>query len=442
MGGALLFAASTDQAFTSVVLSVPLSPRALPSHRFGTICWHGPLTGTAGNEITGVEGSSTGTVLLGTFVDANQTSTAADYTTPPGSVVVNWGDGSAPQTLAASNLTPIGTPNGVVWTINAAHTYTEEGTYAYTVTVTDVDGAATIVAGSAIIADAALTAGHADAARAQHRRSRCPAPRSSAPSPTPTRSPRPPTSRPPSTGATARPTTTGIVVATATPGVFDVEGGHTYAKAGVFTTKVTVVDDGGSTVVVPGTAAVTDLPVTGTDQQLHRDRGPDTGHVRAGDVRRPQHPGHGEQRQRHPRRRRLGRRYADRRGRPAHHPAGRRRSRPTSSRFSRSLAPTPTPRRRPQACPTPLSVIVTTLGGATTTLTSPPGGGVTVLDAGLTGSEGGEITGVRGRPDAGQLSCSGPSSTPTRRATTPPPTTPPRPARSWSTGATARRHKP
>ena len=31
-----------------------------------------PLLGSAGTEITGVEGSSTGTVLLGTFVDANQ----------------------------------------------------------------------------------------------------------------------------------------------------------------------------------------------------------------------------------------------------------------------------------------------------------------------------------------------------------------------------------
>ena len=118
------------------------------------------LTGSTGNEITGVEGSSTGTVLLGTFTDANQAATVADYTMPGGgSVVVNWGDGSAPQTLAASNLTAIGTPDGVVWTINAAHTYTEEGTYAYTVTVTDDGGAATIVAGSAIIADAALTAG-------------------------------------------------------------------------------------------------------------------------------------------------------------------------------------------------------------------------------------------------------------------------------------------
>ena len=80
------------------------------------------------------------------------------YTAGGGSVVVNWGDGSAPQTLTASNLTAIGTPNGVIWTITAAHTYAEEGTYAYTVTVTDDGGATTIVSGSAIIADAPLTA--------------------------------------------------------------------------------------------------------------------------------------------------------------------------------------------------------------------------------------------------------------------------------------------
>ena len=46
--------------------------------------------------------------LLGTFTDANQAATVADFTTAPGSVVVNWGDGSAPETLAAANLTAVG----------------------------------------------------------------------------------------------------------------------------------------------------------------------------------------------------------------------------------------------------------------------------------------------------------------------------------------------
>ncbi len=117
------------------------------------------LGGTAGNEIAGIEGNSTGTVLLGSFVDANQGATIADFTVAPGSTVVNWGDGSSPQTLTAANFTMLGTPNGVTFAISAAHTYAEEGTYAYTVTVTDTDGAVTIVNGSAVIADAPLTAG-------------------------------------------------------------------------------------------------------------------------------------------------------------------------------------------------------------------------------------------------------------------------------------------
>ena len=77
------------------------------------------LTGSAGTEITGIEGTSTGTVLLGSFVDANQAATVADFTSGGGSVVVNWGDGFGAQTLAAANLTAIGTPDGVVWNISA-----------------------------------------------------------------------------------------------------------------------------------------------------------------------------------------------------------------------------------------------------------------------------------------------------------------------------------
>src|SRR5271157_811398 len=264
-GGALLFAAQTDQAFTSVVLSNPSADTPgiqIAQVRYGTP----PLTGSAGNEITGVEGSTTGTVQLGTFYDGNQAATPANYTTPPGSVVVNWGDGSAPQTLDAGNLTAIGTPNGVTWEIKAAHTYTEEGTYAYTVTVIDngvgigIPGEATTVDGSAIIADAALTAGPATAL-------------------TPNTGVALPSSTVVATFTDANtfattadytatidwgdgsPESTGTVVATATPGVFNVEGPHTYANPGVFTTLVTVHDDGGSQVVITGKATVTDLTV-------------------------------------------------------------------------------------------------------------------------------------------------------------------------------------
>ncbi len=38
-----------------------------------------PLTSSNGPEINGIEGITTGTVLLGTFIDANQGATVADY---------------------------------------------------------------------------------------------------------------------------------------------------------------------------------------------------------------------------------------------------------------------------------------------------------------------------------------------------------------------------
>ena len=228
-----------------------------------------PLTGSAGNVITGVEGSSTGTVRLGTFVDGNQAAKAADYTAGGGSVVVNWGDGSAPQTLSAGNLTATGSPDGVQWAISAAHTYTEEGTYAYTVTVTDDGGSVTTVAGAASVADAPLIAGAATILM-PHTGVAIPGSTVVA------------TFNDANTFATTSdftgvvdwgdgsPQSTGAVVATATPGVFDVEAGHTFANPGAYTTRVTVHDDGGAGVVIAGAAMVTTpTPPTPTNVVAH-----------------------------------------------------------------------------------------------------------------------------------------------------------------------------
>ena len=279
------------------------------------------LTGSSGNSITGVEGSSTGTVLLGSFVDANQAATVADFTTGTGIVLISWGDGSAPLPLDASNLTAVGTPNGVVWSITAAHTYTEEGSYSYTISVRDTGGSFTTVTGTAIVADAALTAGPPVAISE--------------------------TTGVPftnvvvgdftdaNTGAPASdftaviqwgdgtPTSLGTVVATATPGAFNVEGSHVYAHPGAYAISIVVTDDGGSRVTLTatagaGTITVTDLPVTGARPQLHGRRGPGHRHDRAGDFRGSQHPGHRRQRACDPARWRLGRWHAD----GDHHPRG------------------------------------------------------------------------------------------------------------------------
>ena len=269
------------------------------------------LSSSNGTTITGIEGNTTGTVLLGTFRDDNQAATVADFTTAPGSVVVNWGDGSAPETLAAANLTTLGSPNGVIFTVSAAHTYPEEGTYAYNVTVTDDGGSVTIFSGSAIVADAALT-------------------------PNPTQPPvntteaslfTVPVFAPPvfkgqvaafidaNPGATisdfkatidwgdGTPLTAGTIgtLLGAPAGNFIVSGSHTYADAGVnggighYAIQVFVVDTGGSRLTVANTANVADIPIVLIGQlNPVSDSGLSTGTPNVTNVKQPDFFGNSE----------------------------------------------------------------------------------------------------------------------------------------------------
>ncbi len=260
-----------SEVLNGVTVNITLSPSGPTTGNAATAnVTDARLTGSAGTDITGVEGISTGTVLLGTFVDANQAATVADYTLGGGSVVVNWGDGSAPQTLAASNLAAIGAPGSVVWTINAAHTYTEEGTYSYTVTVTDDGGASTVVAGSAIIADAALAPSN-------------PQPTVSATEgantgsvPVATFTDGNPTATVADFTATidwgdGSPTSLGSVTEAA--GVFTVSGAHTYSEESTnlvpptYPIVVNIVDVGGSRLTTTTTASVADAPLAPSNPQ-------------------------------------------------------------------------------------------------------------------------------------------------------------------------------
>jgi hypothetical protein len=103
-----------------------------------------PLTSSNGTEITGIEGNSTGTVLLGTFTDANPISTPADFT-----ATIAWG-GTGTGSTAGSITQPggVGTP----YLVSGSFTYAEAGTYAYSVTVTDDGGQRTNISGSSFIA--------------------------------------------------------------------------------------------------------------------------------------------------------------------------------------------------------------------------------------------------------------------------------------------------
>ncbi len=236
-----------------------------------------PLSSSNGTTITSVEGSSTGTVLLGSFADANQGATVADFTSGGGSVVVTWGDGSAPQTLAAGDLTLIGSPNGVVFDINASHTYADEGRYAITIAVTDAGGSTATIASTALVADAPLTAVGSQPPLSPHTgialNSLSAIAEFTDANPSATTSDY-------STvidWGDGSPNSLGVVYQTG--GVFSVTGPHTYADPGTYDIIVNVTDDGGSTVTLTNTATVTDLAVTGTVSSFTAEEGQSTGTI-------------------------------------------------------------------------------------------------------------------------------------------------------------------
>ena len=118
-----------------------------------------PLVAVGSESITGVEGITTGPKLVATWTDTNQRGdgrrlhrrAAARW----------WSTGvTAPRRsrCPASAITASGSPNGVVFSATAAHTYAEEGNYQITTTIDDDGGSTAVAHGFAVIADAPLTA--------------------------------------------------------------------------------------------------------------------------------------------------------------------------------------------------------------------------------------------------------------------------------------------
>jgi hypothetical protein len=183
----------------------------------------------SGTSISATEGHPfSGTVA--TFTDPDPNSTAAEYT-----AAVDWGDTSAPTQGVVSG--PMGGP----FTVTGSHTYTEEGSYDVTVTITDVDtpSNSATARSSATVADAALTAAGLSLVSG---------PTYAGPVATFT------DANSFSTAADFTATidwgdktasTTGTV--TGSGGAYTVSGSHTYTAFGFFTIKVHIVDDGGST---------------------------------------------------------------------------------------------------------------------------------------------------------------------------------------------------
>ena len=208
-------------------------------------CPERPIS-ASGMTINAVEGAPFSGAVA-TFTDPDPNSTAAEYT-----ATINWGDGSAPTPGTITG------PTGGPFTVSGTHTYTEEGTYAVTVTITDVDTPSNNATAhsTAIVADAALTAGTFTLVDGVEGVS-------------------PTTATFTFTDANPFATTADFTATfdwgdgtssagtvTGPPGgPFTVTGSHVYTEEGFYTVHVTVHDDGGSTTSATGTAHVADAPI-------------------------------------------------------------------------------------------------------------------------------------------------------------------------------------
>ena len=193
-----------------------------------------PIT-ASGTTFSATEGTSfSGPVA--SFTDPDTAATSSEYT-----ATIDWGDGSAVDSAAVI------AGGAGSFTVSGTHTYADEGTYAATVTITDVDNASnTAIANStADVGDAALAATCAT-------------------------SPASPTSFSGNvaslTDANSQATTADFTatiswgdgsssagtVSGPTGGPFTVSGSHAYASLGPESISAMVTDDGGSTTSVSG----------------------------------------------------------------------------------------------------------------------------------------------------------------------------------------------
>ncbi len=83
--------------------------------------------------------------VVAKLVDTNFNASPSDFNTPPGSVQINWGDGSTGSGLVVGPVFP-----GVFY-IDASHTYTTAGSYSTQIAVNDQSGDNAIAIGSATV---------------------------------------------------------------------------------------------------------------------------------------------------------------------------------------------------------------------------------------------------------------------------------------------------
>ena len=196
---------------------------------------HQSINATEGLPFTGV---------VATFTDANPNSTTADF-----SATITWGDGHTSNGTVAVN------PTGG-FTVTGSNTYLDEGSYSLTVHIVDDGGAVTDISGTAVVADASLTAaGSAIMATEGAGFNGVVATFTDA--------------NPNSTAADFSATiiwgdghTSNGTVAVNPTGGFTVTGSNTYLDEGSYSPTVQIADDGGAVANVTSPAVVADASLT------------------------------------------------------------------------------------------------------------------------------------------------------------------------------------
>ncbi len=98
------------------------------------------LTAT-GKNVSATEGSSTGTVTVATFTDANPNAPTTDFT-----ATINWGDGGATSTGTV-------TESSGVFSVSGSHTYAAQGTDTISVSISDDGGSMASPSSTATVAE-------------------------------------------------------------------------------------------------------------------------------------------------------------------------------------------------------------------------------------------------------------------------------------------------
>jgi Bacterial Ig-like domain len=104
----------------------------------------------ADNIVSTPQASFSGEVAV--LVDTDLLATPSTFNTPPGSVQINWGDGSSP-----TSGTVVGTAIPGFFEVDGTHTFTQLGSFSTQINVTDHGGNSASAIGSAVVTVAPLT---------------------------------------------------------------------------------------------------------------------------------------------------------------------------------------------------------------------------------------------------------------------------------------------